>query len=193
MSVVGGAYYMYVGHGHPFSTNGENWNQFGGYFGGVAGVLLSFISILLLVYTIHLQSQQLSDAQDETLKRDLLAHVTKADEEVEHWLQRKLATHNKSEETIEFGDVVWGILEPSCINTKAFEIAVIRLHKLTCLYCEALALYRNNVDPYFIFKYHQQKAQSLLDFLKPHQNLLGQMAGPSLLFCQSHLNARHEA
>ncbi|MDI3258914.1 MAG: hypothetical protein QJR02_04370 [Sinobacteraceae bacterium] len=189
---VGGAYYVHVGVDKIFSTNGQDWAQFGDYFGGVAGALLSFLSILLLVYTIYLQSEQLSDAQHEILKRDLLAHVTKADEEITHWLERKLAALNLAGETVEFGDVVWGLLEPNYVNAKEFKLATTRLHKLTCLYCEALALYRDNIDPYFIFKYHRQKAQTLLDFLKAHQELLGQMAAPSLQFCQMHLDGRHE-
>jgi uncharacterized membrane protein len=63
IAAVGGAYYSYVGIDKVISTSGEDWGQFGDYFGGVAGALLSFISILLLAYTIHLQSEQLSDAQ----------------------------------------------------------------------------------------------------------------------------------
>ncbi|SCX25210.1 hypothetical protein SAMN05216379_12626 [Nitrosomonas eutropha] len=191
IATVGGIYYAYVGFDKPFSTSGEDWGQFGDYFGGVSSALLAFISILLLVYTIHLQSEQLSGVQHEMLKRDLLAHVTKADDEIMHWLERELAAL-KSGETVEFGDVVWGILEPNYINPKEFKLATVRLHKLTCLYCEALALYRDNIDPHFIFKYHHQKAQSLLNFLKDHQKLLDRMAGPSLQFCQMHLDGKHE-
>lgn len=190
---VGGAYYSYVGSGLPPSTNSEAWAQFGSYFGGVAGALLSFISILLLVYTVHLQSGQLAEAQHETLKRDLLAHVTKAEHEVNHWLERRLAARSAEGVTVEFGDVVWGILDPTYINPKEFKKATVRLHELVCLYCESLALYRDNIDSFFIFKYHKQKAQTLLSFLTQHQGALGQMAGPSLKFCQMHLNGEHEA
>lgn len=191
ISIVSGAYYFIVGSAYPLSSNGEDWGNFGDYFGGVAGALLSFLSILLLVYTIHLQIHQLSDAQHETLKRDLLAHVTKADDEIERWLQRKLPYRSMSGQTVEFGDVVWGILQSRDINGQEFERAVVRLHVLTCLYCEALALYRDNIDPYFIFKYHKQKAKTLLGFLEEHRALLGQMAGPSLNFCQMHLDGKH--
>lgn len=193
ISSVVGAYYFIVGAVHPLSSSGEDWGNFGDYFGGVAGALLSFLSILLLVYTIHLQIHQLSAAQHETLKRDLLAHVTKADDEIERWLQRKLAYISMSGQTVEFGDVVWGILKSKDINPPEFERAVVRLHVLTSLYCEALALYRDNIDPYFIFKYHRQKAQALLDFLKEYGALLGQTAGPSLQFCQMHLDGKHES
>lgn len=193
ISATVGAYYFIVGAAHPLSSSGEDWGNFGDYFGGVAGALLSFLSIVLLVYTVHLQIHQLSAAQHETLKRDLLAHVTKADDEIERWLQRKLAYTSMSGQTVEFGDVVWGILKSEDINPPEFERAVVRLHVLTSLYCEALALYRDNIDPYFIFKYHKQKAQALLDFLKGHRALLGQMAGPSLQFCQMHLDGKHES
>ncbi|WP_221927948.1 hypothetical protein, partial [Xanthomonas graminis] len=50
---VGGAYYAHVGVDRPISNSGEDWGQFGDYFGGLAGALLSFVSILLLVYTVH--------------------------------------------------------------------------------------------------------------------------------------------
>jgi hypothetical protein len=190
VSAVAGAYYIFVGEAQPLSSSGEDWGTFGDYFGGVAGALLSFLSILLLVYTIQLQVQQLSDSQHETLKRDLLAHVTKADDEIERWLQRKLAYVSMSGQTIEFGDVVWGILKCKDINPPEFERAVVRLHLLTCLYCEALGLYRDNIDPYFIFKYHRQKAKALLKFLEEHKALLGQMAGPSLQFCEMHLDGK---
>lgn len=190
---VGGSYYAHVGLGTPISTSGEDWGQFGDYFGGVAGSLLSFLSIILLVYTIHVQSVQISNSQHELLKRDLLAHVTKADEEIMHWLTRRIPILNSSSETVELGDVVWGIFDTAHVNEKEFNIAIIRLHKLICLYCESLALYRDNIDSYFIFRYHMQKAQTLLDFLKKNRTLLGQMAGPSLDFCQMHLDERHES
>ena len=188
IGVVGIAYYGFVGIGRPFSSHGQDWAQFGDYFGGVAGALLSFLSILLLVYTIHLQSEQLLQARWEARKRDQLAHVTKADDEIMHWLGRKIAILHTKDETIEFGDVVWGLLAPDYVNPKEFQVATERLLKLTCLYCEALDLYRTNVDPYFIFKYHRQKAQTLLDFLNKHQSQLNPMAGPSLMLCQKGIN-----
>lgn len=190
---VSGYFYVHVGVGHPLSHNATNWANFGKYFGGVAGTLLAFISILLLVYTVYLQSEQLESAQHQMLKSDLLAHVTKADDEIGHWLGRQIALPSLSGATVEFGDVVWDLLEPRQVDAKEFQRAVVRLHVLTCLYCEALALYRDNIDPYFIFKYHRQKAESLLKFLTAHQEQLGQMAGPSLQFCQMHLDGKHEA
>lgn len=190
---VGGAFYLYVVLPQSRSYSATDWANFGSYFGGVAGTLLAFISILLLVYTIHVQGRQLADAQHEALKRDLLAHVTRADDEIGSWLRHQIALPSLSGATVEFGDVVWGLLESKQVNAVEFKRAVVRLHVLTCLYCEALALYRENIDSYFIFKYYRQKAESLLKFLTKHQALLGQMAGPSLEFCRMHLDGKHEA
>lgn len=189
---VAGTYYLYVGAGRPISHDGIDWAVFGNYFGGVLGSLLSFISILLLVYTVELQRKQLDNAQYEMRKRDMLSHVAKADDEIERWLGRKLTDYSDfSNGAEEFGDVVWGLISHNRFNTNEFCVAVVRLHLLTCRYCQALGLYRENVDPFHIFSYHKQKAESLLQFLKKHESLLGQMAGPSLEFCQMHLDGRH--
>ena len=193
MAAVTYAYYAHVGIGQVFSTHGEAWAYFGEYFGGVAGALLSFISILLLVYTVNLQIQQQSRIQKETLKRDVLAHIAKADKEIDQWLQRKLATNTVSEQTVEFGDVVWGILLDALVSAIEFKPAVRRLNRLTFLYCEALALYRANINEHFIFRYHKQKAQSLVDFLKTHEVLLPVSERPALQFAQMHLDDRYKA
>jgi hypothetical protein len=188
MAAVTSTYYAHVGVGQALSNHGEAWAFFGEYFGGVAGPLLSFISILLLVYTVNLQIQQQSRIQEETLKRDVLAHISKADKEIDQWLRRKLATNTISDQTVEFGDVVWGILPDTLVSTREFKPAVIRLNRLTFLYCEALALYRANINEHFIFRYHKQKAQSLVDFLKAHEALLPVNERPALHFAQMHLD-----
>ncbi len=190
---VGGAYYIYVGIGMPFSDSGEDWAQFGNYFGGVAGPLLSFISILLLVYAILMQNRQLSDAQHEMLKRDLLSHADKVEEQIDRWLERRLAIASLASESVEFGDIVWGIREGNYVDPEALKSAVVRLHELTRLYCEALVLHRKNIDTFFIFKYHRQKAQALLNFLSANQSLLDQTAVPSLMSCQIQLDGRPQA
>lgn len=180
------AFYLSVGVGLPLSNAGDDWADFGSYFGGVAGALFSFLSVLLLVYTVHQQGKQIESAKDEAQRLKLLEYVSKADDEIERWLRRQLMSKQGRE--IEFGDVVWGVVKPSYVELKEFSAALTRLHKLTCAYCAALALYQDNVDPYFIFSLHRQKAEELLDFLENHISQLDQMAGPSLAICRSHIS-----
>lgn len=156
---VGGLFYTHVGIRHVLSHNASDWASFGEYFGGVAGTLLAFISILLLVYTVYIQNEQLSNAQHQMLKRDLLAHVTKADDEIGHWLGRQIALPSLSGATVESGDVVWGLLEPKQVDPKEFQRAVVRLHVLTCLYCEALALVPRQHRPVLHLQVSQTKSR----------------------------------
>jgi len=185
------AFYFTVGVGLPLSNAGDDWAAFGSYFGGVAGALFSFLSVLLIVFTLHQQGQQIEAAQDDAQRLKLLEYVSKADEEVERWLRRRLMSRQGRE--VEFGDVVWGIVKPDYVESQEFSAALSRLHKLTCAYCAALALYEDNVDPYFIFGLHRQKADELLDFLESHTSQLGQMAGPSLAICRAHLRGEEHA
>lgn len=96
--------------------------------------------------------------------------MTKADDEIQHWLLRKLAYEKIEGESVEFGDIVWGLVSSSSVNSKEFGIAADRLLKLTCFYCEALALYRDNIDGYFIFKYHGKRRNLWCHFLKITKN-----------------------
>lgn len=185
------AFYLSVGAGLPLSNAGNDWAAFGNYFGGVAGGLFSFLSVLLIVYTLHQQGQQIESAQDEAQRLKLLEYVSKADDEIERWLRRRLMSQEGRE--VEFGDIVRGVVKPGYVESREFTAALTRLHKLTCAYCAALALYQDNVDPYFIFGLHRQKAEELLDFLEDHTNLLGQMAGPSLAFCRAHFTREEHA
>jgi uncharacterized membrane protein len=193
IAAVVGVFFNFVNLGKPALSDGQYWALFGTYFGGVAGPLLTFLSILLIVYTVNQQSNQIASADHETLKRDLLAHITKADEEIDHWLQRQLPMPRPDGLTVEFGDIVWGLANSNCASSPEFRVAIDRLHYLTSLYCEALGLYRDNIDPHFIFAYHRKKAESLLAFLMKHRDHLGPMSGPSLAFCQMNLDGQHKA
>ncbi len=169
-------YYTWVGAIHPVSDSSAVWGTFGDYVGGIGGTILSFAGVVLVIKTLLIQI-------DQDLKRDQIAHVTAADNGIDHWLQRQIACSTVQGKTIEFGDVVWGLVKPNYVSTEEFAIACERLLKLTSLYCEALALYRANVDSHFVFRYHLQKAQSLVKFLQGHKEKLGQMGGPTLMIC----------
>lgn len=185
ISAVVSAYCYYVGSWGTFSTSAQDWGFFGDYFGGVTGSIFAFISAVLIVYTVQQQREQIEAAQDEALKLDVLRYVSTADEEIERWLQKKVIINGGVE--VEFGDVVWGLAQASETRAESFSAAVNRLFKLTCMYCGALALYKDNVNPHFIFQYHRQKASELVAFLEKHQSKLGAMAGPSLQFCKMHI------
>ena len=186
MGAVTTGFHYWVGSGLPMSRSGQDWGVFGDYFGGVAGTLLSFLSILLIVYTIHQQSVQIASAQYEALRKDLLQHISKADDEVERWLHKKLAATTQGE-LVEFGDVVWGLVKAGFVSSNELKAALERLLKLTCTYCGSLGLYKDNINTHFIYQQHRQKAEDLVSFLEAHIDKLPQMAAPALAICRGHL------
>ena len=185
-------FHLFVGIGHPLSGSGQDWGVFGDYFGGVVGALFSFLSVLLIVYTIDQQNVQIASARDESLKRDLLLHVSKADEEIERWLQKKLASVSNVQ-PVEFGDIVWGLVDASCARPAELTAALNRLLVLTCNYCASIALYKDNINTHFVFQQHRQKAEELISFLSHHLDKLPLMAAPSLDFCRLHLHGNTAA
>ncbi len=55
--ILGGVlftYYHFFNH-LPISTNNNNWGQFGSFVGGLSGALLSFITVILLAFTLKKQ------------------------------------------------------------------------------------------------------------------------------------------
>ena len=56
-------YRFYIGT--EFSSESRNWSEFGDYFGGVVGPLLSFFSFLALLQTIRLQIKALKIARED--------------------------------------------------------------------------------------------------------------------------------
>jgi len=182
------AFYFSVGAHLSLSDSPKDWAIFASYFGGVAGTLLSFLSITLILYTISQQNIQIESSQEEMLKRDILHYISRADDEIERWLQRDLASTSEGG-YVKFGDIVWGIVTPTYASKKELVAAIERLHKLTCTYCVSLGLYKDNINTYFIFQHHRQKAEDLIAFIDTHKEKLDDMVMPSLDFCKSHLNS----
>ncbi len=67
--------------------NSESWGQFGDYLGGVLNPAFSFLALLVLLWTLHLQNESLNDAsksnneQKELLERQLNESVTYSKEQ----------------------------------------------------------------------------------------------------------------
>lgn len=192
LTLCAGAFYFYVGAGRNISPNGADWSDFGGFYGGVVGPILSFISIILLVYTINQQSEANKHTSDEITKLDMLRYMSGSEQEIESWLKTELASRQSNKE-VQLGLIVWGVVKPDYVNQQELGACLERLLKLTCTYCSSIAIYEANVDPYFIYKQHYSKATELIAFLKQHIALLGQMAGPSLAMCEHLLNEANNA
>jgi hypothetical protein len=78
------AYWARFG-GQATSRDPQDWAAFGSYFGGTAGPLLAFLTVVLLVVTLALQIRQLEDSREqlkaskEELKRSHELQATMAE------------------------------------------------------------------------------------------------------------------
>lgn len=65
------------------SNDPAQWNNFGGYFGGTVGPFLSFLGLVAVLYTIHLQASTLKHMQDAFLEQQ--AYILRK-EKKEEWM-----------------------------------------------------------------------------------------------------------
>lgn len=177
--------YFFFGQFSPEpSTQNADWGAFGSYFGGIAGPVFTFISALFIAATIRQQ-------REEMTKQDMLRYLMKIDDDISHLLTRRI--HVGNDRYVELGDMVSGIESPAEFHAPSYKAALEKLLKLTASYCEAIALYRANVDGYFIFKAYQQRARELVAYLGEKTKYLNQMAGPTLGFCKLHIEGASDA
>lgn len=182
-------FYLGVGQGVKPSEAAKDWADFGSFYGGVAGALLSFFTVILLIHNAHQQLSQIQAAHQEAKKRDLLQYITRAEDHIDHWLGRKLPTTQGGD--VELGDIVWGLHLPDIVTRSVFDKSLNRLLQLTCSYCVALGLYRANIDSHFTFRLHRDKALKILEYLHAHQDSLPQLAGASIQFCRMQVNGEN--
>lgn len=182
-------FYLSVGSWLNFSNDASEWGQFGDYFGGFTGTLITLFTTIVLAATLYFQYEQISHNQEQILKQDLLLQLSKVDDEIEKWLDRKLATNSQAK-FVEFRDIVFGIttLKDSFVSDSEFRTANERLLKLTCSYMSALMLYEDNINPYFVHRHYREKFKELVDYLDKNTKYLNNMASASLSLCKSYLD-----
>ncbi|MGE0822681.1 MAG: hypothetical protein AB7G75_06145 [Candidatus Binatia bacterium] len=81
------ATYLLVFHG-SVSTDAARWGAFGDYVGGLSTALLSFLSLLALLYTIHVQSIELRKATEAQMFAAELNRLTVLNQLQSYYLQR---------------------------------------------------------------------------------------------------------
>ncbi|MBE4209235.1 hypothetical protein CGI23_23600 [Vibrio parahaemolyticus] len=59
-------FYAYQFHDYVLSKDVDDWNQFGGYVGGVLGPTLSFLSFVMLIKSLNLQNESNAALHEES-------------------------------------------------------------------------------------------------------------------------------
>lgn len=173
---------FFVKLGMPYDKVTHNdLASFGTYFGGVAGPLLAFLTVAGLALTIMMQNRQIEQVAEANLKDQHVRMLI----EIGNDLVAMESQHLDGNLTL--GDVLSDRGQLGRGTIDAFKKLLPRYVKILGYYAEGVALYRDNVSPYFDCRAFEQRGLRLLDRVIPHEAHLDQMGGPALAFIRGHL------
>ena len=182
-----GAYFLFVCFGPTFSPNSVEWANFGSYFGGVAGPMLSFLALMAVVWTVHLQYDLLSRDQNKQIAEQHIRWIEGIYRDILDLLNAALPSAGGVEPM-----TTWAVLhqevDPRFANQGILKARLDELLKLITQYCQAVALYRENVTKFYDARIFQDRGARILDSIKPFLSLIGTNAAMSIEFCDMHLH-----
>lgn len=178
--------YFFLGNFHgELSNNPSDWGNFGDFAGGIIGPLLSFLSIVLLVITIHQQAEaneiairEQNTSQHIRLLADLLNEIKVTLSESVH----------VQGDTVELRAALRNEL---MIDTNDKEILT-DLVFLVFRYCEAAALYRGNISEHFDCKTYEMQGRRLIKLLERNKKQLDANHRIQLEFADMHIRGESQ-
>lgn len=88
--------------------------------------------------------------------------------------------------------VLDGDVEASDIERKRLTVRLDNLMQLLAQYCEAVAVYRDNISEFYDLRIYVDRGGRLLDSIKPFHGYLNSMFLPTIEFCDMHLRGERE-
>jgi hypothetical protein len=168
-----GAVWVYArsgGFSDAVSRGNQDWSAFGSYFGGMATAIVGFASVVILSITLLQQQSQMGHQSKNELKQDILSLIDKAEGKIDKLLQHEFAPVDGRPITLQ--EVVDGIRSMPELATPPYSSMIIRLFLLTGEYVESLMLYRDNVNPYFVYRFHRKRIEEIYAFLEKNGKCL---------------------
>jgi len=184
--VLVGTIAVYFGYGGSIPRTSDQWAQFGTYVGGVTGPLLSFLALIAVVRTLHLQRSTLELEQARQLADQHLRWLDALYADMIELLDAALTPE------ITLRSVFDGDVEPEKVERKRLEKRLDNLMRLLVQYCQAVALYRDNISEFYDLRIYADRGARLLDAIKPLHGYLDRKYLPTIEFCDMHLRGETE-
>lgn len=179
--VLAGTVALYFGHGGVIPLTSADWANFGTYVGGIAGPLLSFVALIAVVRTMHLQRAALELEQARQIADQ---HLRWLDGIFKDILE---ARSERVSPDITLGEILDGDADASQVERKRFAGRLENVMQLVVQYCQAVNLYRDNISEFFDLRIYTDRGGRLLDSIKPFHGYLGSRFLPTFEFCDMHL------
>lgn len=166
-----------------------DWGNFGNYMSGVAGPLLLFIILVMMISLIRKQASYFDKIFDESKRLEMLRHLGKIDDDLTRLLSHEFEVDGRY---VQLGDLVDGLADATELlrDNASYGAAMEKLLKLTSIYCEAIGTYRNDVASQFTFDIHLQRGRELHSYLERNRDVLSPMIRQALSYCKMHLDGK---
>lgn len=182
------AAYLWLGGFAPtLSTHAADWANFGTYVGGVAGPLLSFLALIAVVWTVRLQYELLQRDRERQLADQHIRWLDAIYRDMQEVLSSPLAMTTGDASLTTLRSVLEKEADAAAVNPVLLKNRMSELMELLGQYCEAVALYRENITEYFDLKIFADRGARMLDRIKPFHPTLGTMSPITIEFCDMHL------
>jgi len=177
---------FYFGHVGVTPRTLQDWANFGTYVCGVSGPLLSFLALIAVARTLHLQQAALELDRARQLADQHLRWLDALYKDITEALNAHLSGAATLRQILE-GDVAASSVERERLTSRLQS-----LMQLVVQYCQAVNLYRDNISEFFDLRIYTDRGGRLLDALKPIQSYLGSRFLPTFEFCDMHLRGESE-
>lgn len=172
------------------SIHGSDLPNFGTFVGGVGGALLNFLALIALVWTIRLQYELLERDRERQVADQHVRWLDASYSDIQGVLDEAFPVSGANPSSLRA--VLHGEAPPEAAGSDALKTRLVELTKLLAHYCEAVALYRDNVSPYFDLKIFVDRGARLLDRIKPFHAQIGNMSPLTIEFCDMHLHGEKD-
>lgn len=180
--------YLWLGGFAPtLSGHSADWANFGTYVGGVAGPLLSFLALIAVVWTVRLQYALLQRDRERQLADQHIRWLDAIYRDMQEVLSSPLAMTTGDASLTTLRSVLEKEANAAAVNPVLLKTRMSELMELLGQYCEAVALYRDNITEYFDLKIFADRGARMLDRIKPFHATLGTMSPITIEFCDMHL------
>ena len=184
--VLVGTIAVYFGYGGIVPRNPDDWSNFGTYVGGVAGPLLSFLALIAVARTMHLQQATLELDQERRLADQHLRWLDALYKDIVEAMEARISPE------VTLRAVLERDVEASQVEQKRLTARLDNLMQLLTQYCQAVALYRDNISEFYDLRIYADRGGRLLDAIKPFQEYLSGMFLPTIEFCDMHIRGETE-
>lgn len=185
-----GCYIIFGGlSAFPPSTPAE-WSGFGSYLGGVAGPGLSFLALLAVVDALRMQRAQLEAEQKRQLSEQHIRWLDALYADIREALSASVPSSDGLRVSVR--SVLDHEVDVTSLDQAVLKDRLADLMTLLVQYCQAVALYRDNISAFFDVRIFSDRGARILDKLKPFLRLLGNTSAVGIEFCDMHLRGVRE-